>query len=344
MLKYAVIKETSGAARLFYGAGMQTIKIKNAADFEKFDFFRNLPFSECVTVLGFFDGVHIAHRELIAKAKSIAANKNIPLVIFTFSNEDNVKKNTKILFTDEEKLELFEELSADYTVIVNFSAISCLSGEEFVNGILVGKLHTNTAVCGYNFRFGYKAGSDSNDLLRFMKNANKDAAIMQEYSLDSDTVSSTAIRELLSNKELFKAAKFLGAPYSISGSVSHGLGVGKKLGIPTVNTEIDIERFPLPEGVYATVLAFDNSFYKALTNIGSCPTVCKRKTHAETFILDFDGNLYDKKIKIYFLEFLREEQHFSSTEKLILQINIDKNRALELTKEKKWQEIGLNLQ
>ena len=77
MLKYAVIKETSGAARLFYGAGMQTIKIKNAADFEKFDFFRNLPFSECVTVLGFFDGVHIAHRELIAKAKSIAANKNI---------------------------------------------------------------------------------------------------------------------------------------------------------------------------------------------------------------------------------------------------------------------------
>lgn len=324
---------------------MQIIKINNISDFDNFGFFDSDIKRKCVTVLGFFDGVHLAHRKLILKAKELAKKKNIPLTVFTFSSDESgLKRNTSRLFTDKEKLDVFQRLNADTVLLVSFPAVSELSKEEFVRSILVEKLNTDTAVCGYNFSFGKGGVGRSEDLSAIMKKLGRDAFVLPEYTYNSLPVSSSLIRDTLRDKKLYEASLLLGEPYSITGTVSHGLGVGKKLGIPTVNLPLPSSRFSLPVGVYAGVLSVDGKIFLALANIGNCPTIKERETHLEAFILDFDGNLYGKEIKIYFLEYLREEKKFKSIEDLLLQINVDKKRALELIKEKKWQEIGPNLQ
>ena len=157
-------------------------------------------------------------------------------------------------------------------------------------------------------------------------------------------MSSSAIREMLSQKRLDEAAALLGKPFFADGKVSHGLGLGKKLGFPTVNLEFTAEKFTLPSGVYFTAVKIKDSLYASITNLGVCPTFDEREIHAETFIFDFDEDIYDKEIRLYFIEFIRDEIRFSSKNDLIMQINIDINKALELAKEKKWQEIGQNLQ
>ena len=139
-----------------------------------------------------------------------------------------------------------------------------------------------------------------------------------------------------------EAAKLLGKPYFLSGKVSHGLGLGKKLGIPTINLALDSERFILPSGVYATATAVDGKLFPSLTNVGVCPTFDERDNHAETFILNFDDDVYNKNVRIYFVEFLRDEKKFSSAEELVMQINVDRNKTLELFGDMKWQELGLN--
>ncbi|MBQ9071109.1 MAG: bifunctional riboflavin kinase/FAD synthetase [Clostridia bacterium] len=323
---------------------MTTLYLEKFCDIEK-NFGDFLPKERgSVTALGFFDGVHTAHRELIRIARKCANNKNVPLVIFTFSEESqNFKSSAKRLFTDEEKLLIFEGLGVDFTVVCDFAAVRELSAEEFVKNFLIAKLNTLTAVSGFNFRFGKGALGDSATLENLMKECGREALILDEYKKDGVTVSSSLIRTLLEEKKLLEAARLLGEPYFLTGKVVHGLGLGINLGFPTVNISLEKNRFALPKGVFLTLVSIRDSLYLGITNVGSCPTFEEREVHTETFILDFDGDIYDENIKVYFIDYLREEKKFSSAEELIMQINVDKNRAKELVKEIQWQEIGLNL-
>ena len=322
---------------------MKIIRVTQSSYTDSLDEYRSFATLGTVTVLGFFDGVHIAHRALIREAKEIANQEDLPLTVFTFFGDTNeLKASAKRLFTDDEKLSLLEECGADCAIIADFSVFRDISAENFVKDFLVSALNTHVAISGFNFRFGKNASGNSDDLRRFMMNAGRGAEIFDEYLYENKTLSSSYIRALLSEKKLKEAAVLLGKPYFLSGKVSHGLGLGKSLGIPTINTELPIGRFILPYGVYLTAIKIDGKIYRALTNIGSCPTFEKRKAHIETFILDFDGNLYDQNVRIYFIAHLRDEKLFSSAEELIMQINIDKNRALAISGDVKWQEFGLN--
>jgi riboflavin kinase/FMN adenylyltransferase len=169
-----------------------------------------------------------------------------------------------------------------------------------------------------------------------------DAVIVDDYRMNGATVSSTRIRALLAEGKCAEARELLGMPYFISGRVDRGRGDGRSFGFPTVNTEL--YGIPLKHGVYRTVLDIDGSMHQGLTNIGVCPTMGARSPHAETYILDFDGDLYGRSVRIFLIEFLREEKCFSTKEELIMQINIDKNTAIERNKNIKWQDFGLNLQ
>ena len=298
-----------------------------------------------VTTLGFFDGMHLAHRALIKEAKSVAKEQNLPVVVFTFSGNGNlIKSSSARLFTDEERLALIEKCDVDYTVIADFSVMKDMSAEDFVTEFLVGALNTQVGVCGFNFRFGKNAQSTSKTLSELMQKEGRRAVILDEYLYNGKTLSSTYIRELISENNLSEAGKLLGIPYFISGKVEHGMGLGRKLGIPTVNTDIPQGKLVPTFGVYLTALNLDGKIYKALTNVGSCPTFSEREAHIETYILDFNGDLYGKDIKIYFIAFLREEKKFSNEKELLMQINIDKNKAFELIGESEWQELGPNLQ
>ena len=294
---------------------------------------------ECVLALGFFDGVHIAHRELILAARSAAEERGLPFGIFSFSG--GIKGGSARIYTEREKCEIFASLGAHFTVLADFSAIKDCSAESFVKDILVGELKCSLCVAGFNFRFGRGALGDASLLSSLMREAGGDAIIKSEVTEGGLTVSSTRIRDLLLSGDIKRANALLGSPYYIKGRVERGRGVGRTLGFPTLNLPFD-GGVALPRcGVYSSAVALGSKIYSAITNIGTCPTFEGRPVHSESYIFDFEGNAYGEEVKVFLLDFLREEMAFSSVEELKMQINIDKNKIILANGDKKWQELGL---
>ena len=324
---------------------MQVLTVRSESDLSKLD--KNLPLIKkgCVVALGFFDGIHLAHRALIESAKKEAKKLNLPLTVFTFSqNNTSFKAEQPRLLTEEEKLSELSALGVDVSFVFDFDLIKDISADAFVEQILVTRLNTHTAFCGFNFKFGKNAGGDCATLQEEMKRLGRRAVVIDEYKERGTSLSSSVIRSLILDKKLREASRLLGKPFFLDGKVTHGLGLGKKLGIPTVNIPLKQEKLSLARGVYFTVTDVSGTLYPGITNVGTCPTFDEREVHTETFIFDFNDDLYNADIRIYFIDFLREEIKFSSKEELIMQINVDKARALTLKKEIKWLEIGLNLQ
>ncbi len=200
---------------------------------------QDIKIGPCVMTLGFFDGVHIAHRDLIKKAREIADSMGIALGVFTFSSDGGLKPRAKRLYSTEEKIKIFEDLGVDFAVVADFASISSLSAEEFVKTALVEQMGCRAAVVGFNFRFGRGAEGDAGMLCRLMAECGGECEVRRELTLDGQTVSTTLIRSCLENGDIEKATKLLGAPYKISSSAVHGRGVGKTLGFPTVNTQLE---------------------------------------------------------------------------------------------------------
>ena len=297
----------------------------------------------CVMALGFFDGVHKAHRNLLGAALSAARERGLPLAVFTFSGDSGIKPTSPRLYTDDERLALFSECGVDITVVCDFSSVCALSKEDFVRLVLVDTFNTRVAVCGYNFAFGKGASGDVSYLTSHLSSLGRETLVIDEYTVGGERVSTSRIRELISEGNMEDARGLLGAPYFISGRVEHGRGMGKNLGIPTVNTSLSSGARLLMHGVYASAIVHGGEMYHALTNVGECPTFGAREAHAETFIIDFDGDLYGKDVRIYLLSYLRGEQSFSTAEELVSQIKLDTDKAKSLDLEEIWQEIGQSL-
>ena len=296
-----------------------------------------------VCALGFFDGMHKAHRVLIQKAREHADAMKIPLAVLTFLADDGeIKASAMRIHTDDERLALFAEMHVDICVRCRFGAIKDLSAEDFVSSVLCGYMHTRVAVAGYNYRFGRGGAADVGRLGELLGENCATLTVIDGICDRESYVSSTLIRELIGKGELERATALMGAPYFITGEVSHGLGIGTGMGIPTLNTDLPRGKIPLPHGVYLTALKLGGAVLPALTNVGVCPTFGERTEHAETFILDYSGDLYGDTVRIYFLSFLREERTFGSKDDLLAQIKKDKELANKLLEEIKWQEIGLN--
>lgn len=297
---------------------------------------------ECVLALGFFDGVHIAHRDLILTAKAVAKERGLSFGIFTFHSGGIIKNDAPRIYTDEEKGEIFESLGADFTVFADFSAIKDFSPEKFVNEILVCAINCRVAVAGFNFRFGKGASGNAKTLTVLMEGSGGETIIKNEItSEDGKTVSSTRIRELLKVGKMREVNSLLGTPYYIKGKVEHGNSTGRTLGFPTVNLPMLEEKAVMRLGVYRSAIPIGEKIYTGITNVGICPTFEARKVHSETYILDFDGDIYGENLCIYLMDFMRDEIAFSSPEALKMQINIDKNRAIKENGDITWQELGL---
>ena len=292
--------------------------------------------------LGYFDGVHVGHRELIALLVSEAKKRGLSPYVLTFADSiSKTKNNQSTLYTAEEKIRIFESLGAEGVIVTDFSSVAELSPERFVSEVLIEALGTELAISGYNFRFGKGASADSQRLSELMRGLGKDAVILDEQRIDGKPISATAIRQLIYDKRLGEATRMLGVPYSIEGKVEKGLGLGKAYGFPTVNIPLR-EDSPLSTGVYRTAVKIGKKLYTGITNIGKCPTVKEREVHSETLIADFEGDIYGENIRIYFLGYLRPEKRFDSIEELREQIYIDKEKSLKENGELTWLEIGLN--
>ena len=273
--------------------------------------------------LGFFDGVHIAHRALIEKTVRQARKTGAVASVFTFIAESKtIKAKSPRIYTTEQKLKIFASLGVDEIILADFDKISNMTKEEFAKDFLIDTLDCTAAVYGYNFRFGKDREGDATYLDEVMTSRERLAIIQDEVTLDGRTISATEIREALKKGNCETAASLLGAPYFISGRVEKGLGKGHALGFPTVNLTLPSESL-LREGVYRSAIEIDGRMYSAVTNVGTCPTVCERESHLESFIIDYDGDLYGKELDVYLLGYLREEKRFSTYEELSEQIKKD---------------------
>ena len=292
-----------------------------------------------VIALGFFDGVHIAHRELIQRTVEIAKKENLSPTVFTFTAEGAIKSDTPRLYSTEERLTILSDLGIENVILVNFKDIAGFEAEDFVKTCLIDHFGAKAVVAGYNFRFGKGARGNREILAALMSEAGLRAFITEEITFGEKTISSTLIRSYLAEGQIEIANRLLGKPYFISGIVESGNHVGKKIGFPTINIPLREGYVQLGRGVYLTAVKIGEDFYRGITNVGTCPTFDERQMHTETFILNYNSEIYGEEVQIYFLEYIREERKFESPEELREEIGRNMRWAME--REIKWQEIGL---
>ena len=286
-----------------------------------------------VICLGNFDGVHVAHRQLLKHSVTLQSELCPTAVrcVFCFFEPSWTAFSEEpplLLSTLEEKLDLFEKCGIEYAIMCNFSQVKDFSPERFVKDVLLDGCHCVAAVCGFNYRFGKMGVGDPEQLKRLLNNR---VYIEQEFLMNGKTVSSTRIRELLNQGNVKEAAKLLDSPYSITSKVVHGKALGKKLGFPTINQEIPRNKLAPSNGVYLTRCTIDEMQYYGVTNVGVHPTVdTDAVRNCETYLLDVNVNAYEKHATVAFLEFLRPEQRFESVEALCAQLNKDVAHARNL--------------
>ncbi len=274
--------------------------------------------------LGFFDGVHLGHRALIADTTKIAEREGYSATVFTFASDATLKNGVSRLYSTEDKLAIIETLGVDEVVLCDFSSVSALSPDDFINKVLIEALDCRLAVVGEDFRFGHHREGTSAYLRDVMMRKGRSVKVHEMLLSDIKgmgrvEISATIIRELLSLGEVDRAAELLGAPYFISGTVERGRGDGHGLGYPTVNTKIG--ESPIKHGVYHTRVRVGEECFAALTNVGICPTFSPREPHLETHILDFSKEVYGERVAVEFIAFLRDEMSFPCKEELMAEIN-----------------------
>lgn len=271
-----------------------------------------LPFLEinCCTI-GNFDGVHIGHKNLIAKTKQ-AGFKSL---VITF---DQINKES--LFTLEDKIEQIKKLEVDYLIILKFEDFKNMFYKEFIK--MLKKLKTKKVVIGKDFKFGFKQEGDYIDL------ENKfEVSRVDDILIDSKRISSTDIRNNLSQGNIDKVNELLGYKYFVKGVVITGGQLGRTIGFPTAN--LDNTNVLIQSGVYKTITIHNQQEFKSITNVGINPTFNKLDNlRIENHILQYDGDLYGETIEVQFVCKLRDEKKFASKEELIATLNNDKKSWL----------------
>lgn len=277
--------------------------------------------------LGLFDGVHLGHRAVLDLALEQKKNGLTPTV-FTFSPSAVLRKTSGhdgYIYNHIHKYNILTEYGFSGNIYsAEFEKVCGLTGEEFAENILENYFNAEIVCCGNDFRFGKNASCNVEDLGHFGKKYGFEVHTADNVKIDGITVSSGEIRQLILNGKIEKANRLLGMPYRVSGNVVHGNEIGRTINFPTINQEYSDGQLVPEYGVYKTVTDVDGVKYKSITNVGVKPTIRgERKPLAETHILNFSGDLYNKYIEVEFCRFIRPEMKFSSVEELKNQISKD---------------------
>lgn len=285
-----------------------------------------------VLSIGMFDGVHKGHRAIIKKLNNIAERKNFASALLTFSPHPrllfNPNDNLKFLNTSTEKAELLKKTGIDYFFIQNFNNdFRNLTGEEFVKKILLEQLNVKYLIVGYDHSFG-KNRSGNFELLQKMASAyDFEVEQMKAVSLESKNISSTKIRNAIMNGHIKEANDMLGYHYFVSGKVVDGKKLGRTIGYPTANIQFDNEKLLPKDGAYIVSVDVEHQKYKGMLSIGTNPTVDGKNYTMEVHILDFNDDIYGKKITVNFYDFLHEQIKFNDIKALITKLDEDKRKT-----------------
>lgn len=294
---------------------------------------KNLKLRNTVVTLGKFDGIHIGHQDLIDQV-ILYKKQGYKGVMFTFSyHPSNLvsKEEIKLIYTEEEKIEKVKSRGIDVLVSYPFTKETMsIEGEDFIKKVLIERLDAKYIVVGEDFRFGYKRRGDISLLKELEDKFGYKTIVCEKKKWNNQVVSSSRIRSKLSEGKLRQVNSMLGHPYSIHGEVKHGSKIARALGMPTTNIIPNAEKFLPASGVYVSKAIIEGESYPGVTYIGLKPTVGEANQRVvETFIFDFNQNLYGKKIGVELYDFIRPEEKFDSVDKLKKAMERDTKKAKE---------------
>lgn len=278
--------------------------------------------------IGNFDGLHKGHMELVKKLLTFKDYKTAAMTFNPHPSEffRGVSEN---ITTIDEKISLFEKTNIDYLIVVNFNMdIAKLTPDEFIEYLKV--LGVKRVIVGHDYRFGTKASGSTDDLVKHFE-----TIIINEVINNNFRISSTLIKELIKSGNVSEANNYLGYPFFLKGFIEHGNKIGRTLGFPTANIHYDGHLIP-KNGIYITLIEIDGKKHFSVTNVGNNPTVNYSKVRrVEAFILNYNEEIYDKDVKLEFIERIRDELKFDNIEDLKTQMNIDVKLTEEYSKKHK---------
>ena len=274
--------------------------------------------------VGYFDGFHLGHQELIKKAKEKARENNLKTAVLSFDPNPLVTlgkmKEEKYLTSLKDREAILETMEIDYFLILDFTLeVANMLPGDFVS-TFIEKMNVKEVICGFDFFFGQK-GKGNGELLKTYTTFN--TSVINQVSKDNLKISTTRINGLLAQGKLDEVTELLTRPYQMTGKVIHGKQRGRQMGFPTAN--IDYGSYYLPKrGVYGVKVIFDGDTYLGMCNVGFNPTFKNDEQYSvEVHLFDFSGDIYGEEISIQFYFYTRDEKTFSSKDELKLQLMKD---------------------
>lgn len=291
-----------------------------------------------VVTVGTFDGVHAGHRAIMDTVAEKADERNARSVIVTFDPHPRDIINPgdagiKLLTTLEERAEILSELGIDTMAVIPFDRdFSLLSSEEFVRDIIYDKIGVGEFVIGYDHQFGRNREGTIETIERIGQELEFETYVVSKREVGSKTVSSTAIRNAISEEgDMAQAAEFLQRPYRLNGMVVHGDKRGKEIGFPTANIKPAHTKKIIPKnGVYAVKVRINGDWYKGMMNIGNRPTFNGDTQTLEVHLFHFEKEIYGKEVQVRFFKRIRDEKKFSGKDELVEQLKRDEEQAKQL--------------
>ena len=284
-----------------------------------------------VVALGTFDGVHLGHRAILGTAVTHARQAGLQALACTFEQHPieilQPARAPRSITTLEERLALIAGTGVDGVVVLSFTPeLAAVEPEAFVKEVLLGRLRAQQIVVGFNHRFGRGARGDAALLQELASRLGFQAHVVPPLTVGGVPVSSSEVRTALQRGDVVAAARFLGRPYAIGGTVTSGAGRGRTLGFPTANLAPD-GNLLIPRGVYGCLAHVDGVAHPTVVNIGVRPTFSETTLAIEAHLLDFTGDLYGRRMRLDFMLHLRAEMRFPSVEDLKAQIARDVEAA-----------------
>lgn len=288
-----------------------------------------VPFRNSTVAIGTFDGVHCGHREIIITAVADARRHNRPALVFTFDRHPTAyfapERTPGLLTTPEQRNRLISDLGVDALVVARFDfTLAALTPDVFLRDILKGLLGADAIVEGMNFCFGKDRAGDVAYLTRVQSTFGFALHALPPVLVDGAPASSTRVRERLLAGDIAEAEAVLGHPYLLAGTVVGGQRLGRTLGYPTANLQPTFAQVVPADGIYAVrVLLDDGRIFGGACSIGNRPTVEGAGRSIETYLLDFDEDIYGRGIEVQFVQRLRGEEKFDSLDALVVQMALD---------------------
>ena len=296
------------------------------------------PLPPAAATIGFFDGVHCGHRYLIGRVIDEARADGLASMVITFARHPRQVIDThyvpRLLSTPEMKIERLAETGIDRCTVLDFDRrMAALTAREFMIHILSSRLNVRKLIIGYDNRFGHDRSESIDDYCAYGRTLGIEVVKSCGITVDGIRVSSSVIRNAIERGDLTEANRCLGYAYTLSAHVSHGFRNGHRLGFPTANLDMDEVCQLLPQiGVYATRVRIEGEceLHPAMTSVGTRPTFDGTHLSVETYILDFDADLYGRKLEVAFLKRIRGEKKFADLQQLRTQMADDERCIREL--------------